>query len=717
MSRVLLIEASPQSPADGAVVPVRLAGGGARPFNHRGHNDWRDCIVSEPLFQAQFGLDKTGWNGTAVPQASAIAIQGATGALVDSLCGLVWTDAPLTLYAGDDALADPVWDVVMSGTVTDVQQRGGQLQIVMNDLTGALARPLAAGTFAGTGGVEGIAEAEGRVKRRSWGVVSNVEGRVLDKANNIYEFGDPAHPLQNITSVKDRGRAGPRGLLDWQGSVAATFAALQTAEVPDGGAAIAPSIACVKWWTQPSGPLTADLLGESEGGYAADVANIAARIIAAAAPGMAVTNVAAIAAVRGDNAGIHVDDGGETAAQMLDRLLIPASVLWVMSPAGTVALLPIGYDDPVETLEVDDAERVTSYPPVASLSVGYLRNQRIQSDGEISSALLGSDIQFPDGTTGDELLDHVGQIGTDLDDVKTRIDIDAETALLWGYNNQQLTDYVNGLLYVSGQPVNVVFADERQQRIDGQEALAQQLNLIGVVNPSGNAIVLNYDSLLVQDGRSLGLVLSELSTASGDQSAAISTLQQAVVTPNGAAAKVVFQIDVDGKVVGYSATNDGSEGRIIFSFDGFELQDTEGDTIFTADADGVYMPKARIANLITNTANVPVRAAASSPISSSGGATIIMSTTVEMQADGWVEAIFVAKQAFGSGDQAWNVAMNIQGEQVFVVSGGFTNDSVTLQGARLCAKGTVTIDILYNAHSSVSLQNRTLFVKGLPFTE
>jgi|GEM_PF-3639030 len=418
MARVILIEASPFSPATGALVPVRLAGGGSRPFNHRGYNDWRDCIVAEPMFTASIELSDAGWTGRSVPSAAAITVQGGANDLVDDLMQLVWNGARLTMYSGDDAVADPVWTIETKGNVADLMVRDGQMQIIMSDLSGDLGLALASDTFAGTGGLEGGTEAEGRTKRRSWGRVYNVEGRVLDKANNIYEFGDTYRPIQAFVSVKDRGRTGPINYVGWAGSAAATLAALQAASVPGGGAAVAASIACVKWWTQPAGPLTADLLGEIGGGYVETVAQIAQQIVAGVAPTITFAGLAAATAMRPDPAGIHLPDSSTTAALALDQLLVQASLLWVLSPAGDIQLLPIGYDDPVETIVADQVERVASLSPVATFAIGYQHNEHVHSDGGISAALLGTDLVFADGRTGDAL-------AAQLDDVQALADASA----------------------------------------------------------------------------------------------------------------------------------------------------------------------------------------------------------------------------------------------------------------------------------------------------
>lgn len=398
MARVFLVEAQPVDPATRAGVPVRIAGGGTVHYTHKGFVDWKGGLVAPPKVTAALGYDDTGFTGGAVPTVSAIGVRPAQAAVANGLAGWMWVGAPLTVSTGDDAVTPPAWTVRIAGTVAGYQLTGGQFVFTVSDLSGALAKPLVPGTFAGTGGAEGGSDATGRVKRRSWGRCWNVEGRLLVKASNVYEFGDPAQPLQSIDLVKDKGRSGPLALVAWQGSVAATLATLMSAVPPPGGAAVAPSIACAKWWTVPSGPLTADLRGEVGAGYVETVAAIADRV-SQAAGGPAVAQLAAVDATRPDAAGVHVDDGGETAAAVLDRLLLRASLAWSIGASGALNLLPIAFANPVETVAASLIERDAAFAPVTGFSVGYKRNQRVQSAAEISAAVLAAtDVAYPDGT-------------------------------------------------------------------------------------------------------------------------------------------------------------------------------------------------------------------------------------------------------------------------------------------------------------------------------
>lgn len=541
--KFILLEALPWRVSDGATISVHIAGGGRFPYSGlRGFTDWRSGLMEFPSFTAAAGFSEGGWTGGAIPQVANIPIFPADDTLRNTLLTYLWQGATIELRSGDDEAAPGTYILELTGAVSAVETNDGEISLTVADLGSKLNFPVCTTTFAGTGGVEGPAEAEGRTKRRSWGVVRNVEGLLLEKPNNIYEFGDPSQPLNAFLTVRDMGRdASPTPtVVTWQGSIAATFAALQASSPAAGSCVVAPSIACVKWWTVPHGPLTADIQGEVGSGYVDKVADIANRIATAAGIGLgpdllaplngqfltdvagwvvdagtftwqagsfsrlvsngvvdgqvrrsvpmtlgksykvtinvkaltaggqagleagdstsaglgtyvsqtitavgtysatfthsngAITNpavgfyaqrtapstvdvtnmtlqqsdpaisasdVSAINAIRAYSAGLHVGDNSETFAQALDRLLIPANVIWSINPDGTIRLAEITLTKPAAILSPISVNRVESYKPIRQVTLGYHRNHRQHGDGEISAAVLLGDVTF-DNVTG-----------------------------------------------------------------------------------------------------------------------------------------------------------------------------------------------------------------------------------------------------------------------------------------------------------------------------
>ncbi|HYI39986.1 MAG TPA: hypothetical protein VE053_06680 [Allosphingosinicella sp.] len=339
---------------------------------------------------AAIGWDENGWTGGVVPATGVLSWAPSTKADLASAAAYYWPGATITAEEGDEDTA--VFTTRLTGRVADAVPKSHQLVITLADLSVGLDRPVVTARFAGTGAAEGGSEATGRAKRRAWGRVFNIPGNILDKANNIYEFGDPNFKWQSFEVVRDMGRdASPAPtVISWAGSVAATLTALIASTPVQGSGCVAPSIACVKWWTQPAGPLTADVKGEIGAGYVETAPEIAAAILAAAS-GPAITNTATAAAWRSGAAGIHLDED-ENINAVLNRLLMGVSLLWIFNAgAGTITLREITFSSPVESIASDHVDRERTFPPVKTRRVGFQRSYRLHGDGEIAASLLQMD--------------------------------------------------------------------------------------------------------------------------------------------------------------------------------------------------------------------------------------------------------------------------------------------------------------------------------------
>ncbi|MEA3018399.1 MAG: hypothetical protein QOI38_3121 [Sphingomonadales bacterium] len=382
MSKVYLITAQPRIAATGAATTVRLAGGGSRKGYYYGGQHFRAGVALPPRLSAQIRFDENGWTGGVVPTSSGIIWAPYGKVPLAELAALYWRNAIITIEEGDEEAA--VFTTRLSGKVADATVQGHKLVITVADPSEGLSRPLVTARFAGTGGAEGGSEAKDRIKRRTWGRAFNIEGRILDKANNVYEFGDPAFQWQAIDVLRDKGRdASPApAVVTWQGSIATTLAALVAAVPVPGSGVVAPSIACCKWWKQPSGPLTADVRGEIGTGYVETAPGIAAQILSATS-GPAITNAATAAGWRAGAAGIQVDEQ-ETISAVLDRLLMGVSLLWIFNPNGTITLREFTFSSPVASLVSDTVERLKTLPPVRTRRLAYQRAYRVHSDAEIA---------------------------------------------------------------------------------------------------------------------------------------------------------------------------------------------------------------------------------------------------------------------------------------------------------------------------------------------
>jgi len=387
--QVVLIEASPRRANDGVVETLRLAGGGAVAPYRYSSQDWRAGVVEMPSIEAALEFRQQGWTGGATPQTTDVEWYPAAG--MDAAAGYFWPDAAVTIYTAPDG-GTPV--TLLVGKVANASA-DASLKLTIADPSDGMNIPVLTDRFLGTGGVEGPTEWSGKIKRRGWGRVWNVEGEAIDTANNVWSFADPTKKWQSIDAVRDKGGViAIASTIAFTSTPAATLAALAASSPPAGQCIVAPSIACVKHWTQPIGPFTVDAKGEIGSAYVETVPEIMAAIVAArSGPAFVSGTVAAATAIRGGAAGVYIDSESETLAGTLDRELAGVSLLWVLEPVGTIRIRPWAWGTSVASLTSVDAKRNQTFAPSKGRTVGYKRNRRVQSTGEILASVLYSDIE------------------------------------------------------------------------------------------------------------------------------------------------------------------------------------------------------------------------------------------------------------------------------------------------------------------------------------
>lgn len=395
---MILIEAQPRRAADGVAETVRLAGGGGALPYHYGGLHYRAGIEPLPTVVASLNYDGEIVGG-GVTEAMTISFAPNSQAVIDNLSRFFWGDAAVTVRVGPEGALPPV---LTSGKVLDVATAEGKMAIALADPAADLMKPLTAARYAGTGDLEGPADWEDKYKRRLFGQVWNVEAEPIDPANNIYCLSDPTRPLHAISAVRDRGVPVELSVVAWAGSVADTLATLRAALVPDGQAVICPSIACIKFWTEPTA-LHADALGEVGVGYVETAAEIAQRLVEALeGPAFVAGTVAAAAALRPAPIGWVVSDDSTTVAAMLDQFLADNSLMWLLE-AGEIVLRPWSWDAPVASAVSEDVARKKSFAPIATRRLGYRRNESPMARGDLAAIVLAQEVAYLDGTLAQDV--------------------------------------------------------------------------------------------------------------------------------------------------------------------------------------------------------------------------------------------------------------------------------------------------------------------------
>lgn len=391
---VILLEATPKRTSDGAAVTVRLAGGGDQVPYRYGANDWLAGIVQLPtlITSIDFGVDENAggeFGEGGVPQAISLQWAPSSMAKLADISGRYWFDAAVTVRIGpeDPTLALPA--IALSGKALSATISGGVMTIAMSDPAADLKKPLLTARYGGTGDLDGPAEWQGKIKRRVWGRVWNVALEPIDKAYNIYSVADPLKPLQAIDAVRDQGApAASLTIVGWAGSAAATLAVLRAASVPEGGACVAPSISCLKWWTVP-GALHADVRGEIGAGYVETTGAIVERIVQSGAnTPFAAGTVAAAVTARPAPVGWIAKDDSTSQASMIQELLGNSSLLWLIDSDGKIAIREWAWGASVKSARSSDVKRVRTLRPTISRQLGYRRNESPMARGDLAGIVL-----------------------------------------------------------------------------------------------------------------------------------------------------------------------------------------------------------------------------------------------------------------------------------------------------------------------------------------
>lgn len=600
-AQVVLVEATPRNPADGAAVTVRLAGGGAvAPYVYGGQH-WRAGLTALPKSIASLDFDGEQIGGGGVAQAIELGWAPSSRAALTELSALYWTDAPVTVRVGPEGGVLP--PIITSGLVLEAAVAGGVLKIGLADQAADLKRPLLVDRFLGTGGIEGPVEFTDLIKSRAWGRCFNVPGRQLDAANNIWVFGDPRRRWQSFDQVRDRGAAAATStltVLAWQGTAEATFAALLTTAVIEGGGVLCPSIACIKWWTAPSGDLHADIRGETDGGYVETAPQIVARIVAARSTiPFAAGAVASAILARPAVFGWRVDTDSATAAGEISEMLGGLSTSWLLVD-GAIVFRHWDWTASTRTARSFAVTRRSTVKPTASRKLGYRRNWSPMARGDLAAIVLSTDVVYEDGTPIEDLkpaepgATSGAPIGTNIGgrpvvSVLDHVDGNTfrEVVATAEAEVSRLRTRALSLLGPAGEDSYTLIRRETTERRDADGVFAETFEILGAVTPDGTAFVMNTSTVRIGADESFAQRFAAIAATFADNAASIEHIDQVLVGPDGASARALVKVDVNGRIIGTALTNDGTEGSFVVSADNFRIEDPDtGNPFFYADDAG-----------------------------------------------------------------------------------------------------------------------------------
>lgn len=347
---------------------------------------------------------------------------------------------------------------------------------------------------------------------------------------------------------------------------------------------------------------------------------------------------------------------------------------------------------------------------------------------DLRPAAPGATPGAPGGTFVGGVLDPITGVvtgGRPADDVVTELD-DNAIGILQGLADQEVARLRTRALSFpgpAGEYIYTLHVREVTERTTADSAFAQTFDLLGAKTPDGLAFVLNTSTVYVTEDASLAMTFDAITARFEGNEASIEEIQEVIVDADGAYARYLMRIETS---TGNVASLEGGSGEHLsywkFVADTFEIADpVSGNPVFfvdTSDGGKIKLTNVEVDTLKVNTAIVPARAALTTPVGGAGSLTwiTVIDADIDLTTDGWVEATFTGNQGFGSGDQAWMFQMWIDGTLVTDAGGGRTQDSVPVSGALLCTAGTIHVYVEWRAHSSITLNNRSLFVKGFPAT-
>lgn len=377
MGRVVLIEAWPRRPSDGATVPFRVIGGAPIRADYFGVQ-WLPALATLPRFETRLGFDGRVFGAGAVNSVGDISVALGSTAL-DAYLEYLWANAAVTIKEGNTDDADGAFVTTWTGRAATAKAANKRMIITLADPAEELRRPALTSRYAGSGDLEGPADLKGALKYKGWGFCENVPTRLIDPAYNIWQAHDGA---VTFGTIRDGGVA--------FSSVTnvADLAALRAAVIAAGAVVTCNALGLIRPWTAPKYKLTADITV----GSATTAADIAQAIVTSRSTlTFASGTVAAFNALNSAAISEFVDDE-RTVAEVLDRIFIGA--WWKLNSSGQIELGRWEFGTPVQTFEAEvaDIARLDILTPTYRRQVGYRRNNAPLSDGEIAAAILSGDI-------------------------------------------------------------------------------------------------------------------------------------------------------------------------------------------------------------------------------------------------------------------------------------------------------------------------------------
>lgn len=293
---------------------------------------------------------------------------------------------------GDRELSFDEYDTLFKGKAAGFSWDENEASVSLGDVSILLDEPVQTTFYAGTGGLEGGAELEGKPKPLGFGQVFNAPAVAVDTANLIYQVNDGA--VSSIDAVRDNGEA-----LVFDTDVAD----ITTASPGLGEYATSIAQGMIKVGGTPEGTLTVDFSGDSGGvGYYENAAKLAEKIVRDKGgfldDQIDSKSVTDLNTDRPYPCGFYTGTREISISQIIDQLMYSIDSWWNISRTGKFTVG--GYVDPgneIASVSIDETrrdtetfQRIATRDPVWRISIGYQKNWAIQDADGLAAAVSAS---------------------------------------------------------------------------------------------------------------------------------------------------------------------------------------------------------------------------------------------------------------------------------------------------------------------------------------
>ena len=324
--------------------------------------------------------------GRAIPNPGVLRIAIADGDMDDKIPpGRFYDDRALEIRMGAPGAPLAEFGTLFKGKMETTRNTRLELAILLHEALGLVDKPIQTSTYAGTGGLEGGDNLEGKFKPVTLGEVYQVEPTLVDPANFIYQVHDGS--ISEVVAVRDNGDA-----LAFNQDVADI-----TASAPGIGPPVRYNTSKANGYIRlgaQTGVITVDLKGDNTGGYIDTVGALIRRLITTIAGLSDSDGIDAGAFLEMENrapeaVGFFAGSGREVRLpEVIDLLINSMFGYWGLRPDGRVTLgviRPPGTEAATYTdSEIEDLQFGDAQPPLKKLNLRHRPNWRVLSPTEIA---------------------------------------------------------------------------------------------------------------------------------------------------------------------------------------------------------------------------------------------------------------------------------------------------------------------------------------------